>query len=116
MSMYNSCSECDSSVVATMKQEPFCETHAREKLDELKSKREVVEAELEAAEKEYERVKDKYSVESYGEIEQQVTVGSRDDIDESDVGVVSDAEDEVVTKRRELKLLTEKIESLESDL
>lgn len=114
--MDRTCSECDSETVATMKQQPFCEKHGQEKLEELQSKKEVAEAEFEAVKKEYERLKEKYDVESYGEIEYLLNVEESSDITESAVDAVNDAEKKFSAKRQELQGINEKIKSLQQDL
>lgn len=114
--MQRTCSQCDSEAVTTMKQQPFCENCGQDKLEELEAKQEVLEAELDAAEKEYERLQDKYDVNSYGHIEHQLNVEGREDIDESDVNAVSDAEDELASTRQELKGIEENIRQLEQGL
>lgn len=52
----------------------------------------------------------------YGQIEHQLNVEGRDDIDESDVEKVSDAEDKLASTRQNLKGVEEKISDLKRSM
>lgn len=112
----STCSQCDSDAVATLNQEPLCEKHAHERLQKLKSKQQRLQTEFEEAKQTYENLKEKYNVTSYGHIEQQLNVDNREDIDESDVQAVNEAEMELSHKREKLQGVEQSISSLKSDL
>ena len=114
--MNQTCSMCDSEASADLLQEPLCKSHAEERLAELENKKEVKSKELEAAKAEYNRVCDKYDVNSYGEIEHHLNVENREDIDESDVQIVNDAELELSGKQHEFDELKHKVRNLRKSM
>jgi chromosome segregation ATPase len=114
--MERTCSTCDNEATASLQQEPLCQTHAQERLDELKEKQEVAEKEVEALKAEYERVCNKYDVNSYGEIDHQLNVENREDIDEGDVQIVNDAEAELASKQHELDYIAKQVNNLKKSM
>lgn len=108
----HTCNQCDKDATASVKQEPLCDEHAEERLEELQEKRDRLEEEFEEAKERYNELLDKYDVDSYGQIEHQLNVEGREDIDESDVQAVNEVEDEFAIKREELRGVEVTIENL----
>jgi hypothetical protein len=68
------CAHCDDDASASLKQEPLCEEHARERLDTLKSDLAEAEDEYNQTKEEYDSIREELNVKSYGEAEHQLNV------------------------------------------
>jgi sugar-specific transcriptional regulator TrmB len=97
-------------------QEPLCRYHAEVRLSELREKANELESEVKQLKDEYERLCEKYDVQGYGEIEHQLNVEGREDIDESDVQTVNAVESEYAAKRDELNGVEHNITNLERSM
>lgn len=114
--MPRTCSQCTEESVLSHLQEPLCKEHAKQRLEELKEKRDKRKLEFEKTKQHYEDLKNKYNVRSYGHIEHQLNVEGRDDIDEDDVQAVNEAEVEFGAKREKFEGVQKQIERLEQKL
>lgn len=116
MRMTRTCSQCDAEATAALLQEPLCQDHAEERLAELEAEASTLEETVQDLKEKYDSLCNKYDVQSYGEIEHQLNVEGREDIDDSDVQAVNEAESEYAAKREELRGVEHKIDNLKRDL
>lgn len=114
--MNRSCSQCDTEATTVLKQEPLCREHAEERLESLEEEVDELSDEVQELEDEYNRLCEKFDVDSYGEIDHQLNVEGRGDIDEDDVRAVNNAESEFAGKREELRGLKYMRDKLKRDL
>lgn len=113
--MTRSCSQCDTEATTALKQEPLCREHAEERLENLEDEVDELSDEVQELEGEYNRLCEKFDVDSYGEIDHQLNVEERD-IDEDDVQAVNDVESAFAGKREELRGLKYTRDRLKRDL
>lgn len=102
--------------MVTVNQEPLCEEHARERLDDLEAKQDLLESDVAEIEAKYNQLQEKYDVSGYGELEHQLNVEGREDITEDDVQKMNEVESSVGTRRQELRGVEERIRQLEQGL
>lgn len=110
------CAHCDNDASASIKQEPLCEEHARERLDTLKSDLAEAEDEYNQTKEEYDSIREEFNVKSYGEAEHQLNVENRDDITEDDVSTINELEVNFGAARERYNHLKRSVEKLGSQL
>lgn len=110
------CSQCETKSSVTLKQSPLCTEHARERLQELKEKKDKLSNEVETLKETYDNLCDKYDVSGYAQIEHQFNIEDREDITEEDVEAVNKAEREYVGKREQLQGVEKLISHLKKQL
>lgn len=110
------CAHCENDVEATLKQEPLCQDHAEQRLEQLKSDLKEIEEEFEKAKEKYNKIRDELDVNSYGQAEHQLNVENREDITEHDVNKINEIEVQFSGSREKYKHLKRSVNTLESQL